>query len=759
MKIRKFIYYSFSIMIAMAAIIACQDEFNEEEFLKQQQDAALALQQAEAKADSALAAQGHQYQMEYLNQVLANGLAEDEAERAAQMVALNEAGMLLSYTLLVQEDRVPVPGVTVILTNAGAGSTETVTTDANGAAIFNNVPIGANSVIISATGYMTASFIVDSGSPSWSTVNGIIIPEIRTESNIVPIFSTSGSTAVIKGKVDIQTDLTNNTPEIPQSTVVIQAVVTVSNEEILSGNSGYTSNIIGYSIDFGDVGTATVDPATGEYSITVPANADGDVDISLTIPNIEENQKLAVEKLDGQEITPEYRDVPTFFGPDAVEDAITNVFGIKAVNSYDPSAAGLGFNFTATKKPRGLGTWTRANPSEPFEMSNVDYKMTNRGSGYSGSPTITISDGGATSDAKMKASLKGYFTGITNYNKGTGYTPTETVTVKIGYFDNDDVFHSMTNITGATVTVEADGTLPDIEIGDFLLYVGSDNLFKTENIDATGYQVANFAIQFGTAMTDPATLATASVTVVASVNAIKMTDGGEGYTSAPTITFTGGTTNAVLEIEEIRFQWWLDVDNSGNTEPYNVMPDDIDYQYEDEGFYIDNDMRDQFDGFNTDISNLLEVEGGNIVWKDETKQYYTEKYSTVAPTALVEQATITLYKWDLELSDGELNSFDDEVSGKGYDNSFTVSIEPAITGAPGSGAEVYLTWNYVENTNEWVLNNEWITNPGSGYLENLNVQGTIINYAGSADIIGAKPGQTYVRDIHYGTGDKQEDVN
>src|SRR5437868_14014014 len=95
----------FITMITLVAIVivACKDNFNESDFLKLQ--STLKTQQDTSK----------------LNQ---------------QIKALNDAGALLSFTVQVVDDRTPLSGVDVTISNDATSGTTKVTSDANGNAVF-----------------------------------------------------------------------------------------------------------------------------------------------------------------------------------------------------------------------------------------------------------------------------------------------------------------------------------------------------------------------------------------------------------------------------------------------------------------------------------------------------------------------------------------------------------------------------------------------------------------------------------------------
>ena len=769
MKIRNYIYYTFSILIAIAAITACQDKFDEADFLKQQQEAALALQQAEAKADSTEAALQHQYEMEYLNQVLANGLAADEAERAAQLAALNQAGLLLSYTLVVQEDGVAVPGVDVSITNSGSGGTVTATTDAGGAAIFTNgVVVGSNSVTISKTNYMTASFVVDFGVPSTTTISGLIIPILRTETSIVPIYSIAGtSTAIIKGKVTIETDLTNDAKEVPQD-IEIQAVFDLNPNGIINGNG---SSITGYTVDFGNLGIGSVDNTTGEYSIEVPAGVNGQL-ITLLIPNIETTQRIAVDRLNGEDIASEYRDVPTLFGFDyqAAYDAIGLVAGAYA-EFPAPPAPGRGFtfgNFQRVGRPLVFNLdWDITDPvTSPYEPGgDIVYQVTDFGSDYIASPDVAITDPTG-SDATAEAHIHFAVDGLTFDATAGGYANNEIVIFNLWYdSDGDDVIDTD---LGFILNITADGTgdITQIEIDVALAdaITNGDTYFDPQDPQSVANHVDKFVL------TDGAAITTIDVTSTSfgELYGMGMIAFGDDYTN-PKFTFTGGggTTQAVMNILQIGTYWTFEVDNAGNTADYSKLPSNIDFEMTEAEnnlpttFIGNGFMRISSTGVETavaDIIDALTTQNGDINFTDQTATYRTDDYSAIEPMVIVDEidADITIAEVNID-ANGQITNLFDIDSGEGYNNRYEVTIM-TITGAPGSGAAIQLTSFVTQSSGEVIWNGTYITTDGgSGYLQNLNVDG-FENFTGNT-ILFVEGGKEYVNDIKYGTGDKQEDVN
>jgi len=147
--------------------------------------------------------------------------------------------------------------------------------------------------------------------------------------------------------------------------------------------------------------------------------------------------------------------------------------------------------------------------------------ITSPGSGYDGMPdsvTITPTSGGDPgSGATATATVSGVVTGVTITTPGSGYTSAPTVT-----------FSAPTN-SGTTATGTANGTQGDVVVE--LFTAGGNNPAAERFITLATQNVASD----GT-LGDP----TFSVPFVTRVT---ITNGGSGYTAAPTVTFGAPTTS------------------------------------------------------------------------------------------------------------------------------------------------------------------------------------------------------------------------
>lgn len=754
--------FSILAMIALIAvvIVACKDNFNENDFLNLQ--AKLKTQQDTAK----------------LNQ---------------QVKALNDAGELLSFTVQVVEDRTPLAGVDVTISNDVSALTTKVTTDANGNAVFTKVRVGSNTLLLSKSGYITSTAVVDFGTltnPNYfTTVSGAngttnIIPMKQSRSVLLPLFATggTGSTAKIQGKVTIETDLTNRTPEIPQG-LTIRANYASGIAAAVKGNNGV--DIVTYSFSAAGVGVATVDNTTGLYSMTVPATAAG-LTMSLLLPTIDANQKVAAINLDGKPIAtgPQYRNVPTSFGPQVgFDNSIPSVPGAVVNFTPAPVAPGAGVKFNFTAAPRSLvasfGSWTMEyndnfgngqvgdGPTYAFQAGATQYELTNVGAGYTSAPTMTLTGGGATTQATMQATLGGVLKTLTLGVGGTGYVgPTVSVTMRY-----KDVGGSNINMYSfsAPITVSA-GVITGLTLPTIITGInGLDPARPFHTVDfGNGYGIQSFDVVISGG---GGTGATATATFANFVDGVKVTAIGDGYTSAPTITFSGGggTTQAVLQILEWRSKWNIAIDNSSNTSPYKILPNNIYMSavHTNGQFYTESSVADQFNNSST-LYNELTVSGGQIVWANPTKSYITGNYM-LQPTIVIEDFVTTpaLAVADVN-NDGTIGGITVNQYPVGYDSKVTMSISPTITGAPGSGATIELTNGTLNaRTKEFQFdpNDYTIKQPGSGYLQDLNqqnqapVSGGAYAFSGNTSNFTIKTNDVQVFNFNYGTGKRKENIN
>jgi hypothetical protein len=756
---RLIILLSTTLVIAMT-IVACKDHFNESDFLN-------------------------------LNNKLRN--QADTSKFNQQVAAFNDAGELLSFTVQVVEDRTPLAGVDVSISNDVSSSalTSKVTTDANGNAVFTKVRIGSNTILLSKSGYISATAILDFGTvvsgQNYTTVTGAnnvtnVVPIKLSKSALLPLFANGNaagkSTATIEGKVTIETDLTNRTPEVPQNLTIV-ANYASGLASTVTGNSGVT--VISYSFNQAGIGVAKVDNATGAYSMVVPASAAG-MQMSLLLPTIDATQKVAAINLDGLPIAtgPAYMNVATSFGPTVGFDNSVPVVPGAVVVFPAPAAAGsgLGFKFTAYPGPLSANTWDTYNsgvsPNEGdpsvFDIGNAAYQLTSRGAAYTSSPTITLSGGGTSpvpTQATMKASLQGFLSSVSINAPGTGYVTGDVVTLQLRFKESVGNTNVNMGTVNATVTATSGAiTAYTLPTSGYAI----STAFHTDQYgtSSNGFNVASFdvLVSGGTG-----TGATVNSTFSTTVDAIALTSVGANYTSAPSITFTGGgsTSQATMVIKEFRTQWAITPDNSGNTTPYTMMPTSILFEFTGMNMQPvqDGNVRDQFNN-SSSYWGHLSVQGGGVVQTDPTLIFRTNKFSAAAPAAVVvaTQASTAKALANVNLTTGAVTSLYNISTGSGYNAVFKPTIQPAVAGAPGAAAVADLASNFTVTGGEYKWSGGYVlTNQGSGYLADLNQQNNApvssgaYNFNGNTSSFLIKTGDVQVFNFNYGTGKRKQNIN
>lgn len=724
---------------------ACQDKFNEEDFLNRQ------------------------YSL-------------DTAQQRRDINALNEAGKLLSFTVQVLEDANPVADVAVTISNASGTGTTTVNTNANGLAVFSDVAIGGNTVIISKANYITASITVDFGSPdqgdNYEIVDNKIIPIKRNASIQVPIFTkqatATGSTAIIKGTATIETDVTNIGAEnVPDGTVIRANFAGATPIQ----TTGQINAIGSYYFTEGELGKATV--TNGAYSMIVPAVSDGS-NITLDIPTIEGKLKIAVNtvnNVDADNAGPEYREVDAVWGPTVTYDDIPNVPGVRAiVTPSAPSVPGRGFSATFTAVPRALDAATIDESLEP--ASNTTYGITNRGTGYTSSPTVDISGIPGTDDAET--TLRGLVSKVEVTAGGAGYPASTAVRIHLAY---NNLGPSDQYAATVQVTTTAGGALPTgiVPLPSATGFIGNNPFITTNDVQSFKIVVTDLA----NAAIAPAPTTNATITIDRSVelNSVIITNTGSGFTTAPTITLTGGTTGTNATVSVLSFRKQFDITLGTNaTTPYKILPSQIGFLYPATAVDIAATEADaKVDritpiGFvqnaNANLLSTLTTNGTNLVALEPTNTLRTRKFWAVEPVIVVKDATTTEAKATaigVAAADGSISSVT-LTAGAGYDAPISVALMPlsstAIPGtnvitatAPGSGATVSLT----AVTNDPVTKAfastvaNTVQTKGSKYVSNANQKSTKEDF-NAPTTVNVRSGNTYVVDIKYGTGDVKVDV-
>ena len=294
MRTSKLFYLVCGIILSVFLVLSCKDDFSEKDFLKLQADLAaqkdsanyknsvqqilLAAQLAKSN-DSAMAVLQKMLQEELIILQTQLGRETDSLMAAKQLELLRNAGLLLSWSIQVQENRKPVSGADVTIQTADIDNlrTLTATTSTTGYVTFNDVTVGSNLLRITKTGYLTSNVAVQFEMNDLLSTGGIYIPIRRSESSVIPLFSSStGEIATIKGTATVDTDLTNNTRELAPVGTKIKANIAeaLQNANLIYPESNdpaisSTQRIMSYAVEGGEnVGVGTVD-ASGNFSISI----------------------------------------------------------------------------------------------------------------------------------------------------------------------------------------------------------------------------------------------------------------------------------------------------------------------------------------------------------------------------------------------------------------------------------------------------------------------------------------------------------
>ncbi|ELR68439.1 hypothetical protein C900_00360 [Fulvivirga imtechensis AK7] len=727
---------------------SCNDDFSEEDLLK------LQVQLAE-EADS-------------LN-----------AQR--QLRALNEAGELLSFSITIQSDNSqPVEGATVTLLSHLKGETLEVTSDANGVANFPQVPVGGATVSLAKAGFIGSTLNIDFGTleygRNYTIIDGNVVPTPVNTSAVVAMFSTDaaqGSTATISGKVTIETDVTNSTSEVPQG---IQIKANFDDYAVISTAGGIT--VTQYTVNGNTAfGVADVDNTTGEYTMVVPATAGG-LYVNLLVPNITATQRIAVNGVNGESLAvPEYIEIETFYGPSyqyGYETTIPNVAGAYAQFPTPPSA-GRGLSLTFERIGESLNNefdWDiYDNVTSKYDAGGVIYQVTSFGNGYTSSPSVTITDATGTG-AYAEAYIHFAIDGLTISDAGSGFAANSTITFDLFYDEvlpdgttNDDVYKS-----GGILQVETDGSgaITQAAVNTALAEAISneDVYFDSQSPQVIFDRVGAIKLISQTGTTNA--ILDVTSTSFGQVYEFDLVDGGDNYTN-PSISFSGGgaTSQAVMNVLAFETAWTIQLDNSGNTSDYTMLPEAVLYEYTPANNGASSQLSDLsykmpsvgamvFDNF----MDFLDVSAGDVIFEDQTATYRTFYQSAVEPRPIVEEINVEpAYALVNIGSEGQVTSLYSINTGDGYDQKFDVTIM-TIDGAPGSGAAIDLYgFTSASSASEVSWNGNYlITDGGSGYLQNLNMD-NYVPYSTNGTSVNVKTGETYVRNINYGTGDRQVNIN
>lgn len=374
-------------------------------------------------------------------------------------------------------------GATITVSQYGQAITKT--SDVTGIVVFNDLRIGNASVSITATDFTSVNFIADL-TPLYDPNFQITSYSIREAATLVPVFPLTGSSlTTISGKVTLETDLTNNTPEDASDLAVVASVdmdkdsnsdgTTDFAERFLKGNSDAGQIIsISYSNFVNRVTTGT----DGLYSgLEFPSCANG-IPVKIAVEDYATNQTLYLNQLGGQSVT----------GSQAIRTIFSTYYdGTTANPTAVPVVPPLYVEFSA---PTGAVS-APTTPAEATVIVSPDgaiefIEITDHGSGYTQAPRVvfTSTDGtGATATATISG---GKVTGVTVTAGGTGYTEANT-TVGLTQHDGNDAGNITVNMQYSVTGATQDAAGSDYESAPDVEFIGGGGSGAAATANILGY--------------------------------------------------------------------------------------------------------------------------------------------------------------------------------------------------------------------------------------------------------------------------------
>jgi hypothetical protein len=644
----------------------------------------------------------------------------------------------------------------------------TLTTDETGIAIFKGLYKGALTVAIEAADYTSVNYLVsvnnfvnrDSANKSQSTQVFV--------SNQIPIFKTKndGAIARIIGRVTYQRDLTNSLREtVPQNTV-ISAYIDASDEAFTSkylripkptNDSVFGGKIlqIAYKADFYD----STD-ANGNYDIILPAAIDG-LPFKLMASDLV-NQQVVFENtgVSGFNRTKEYR----------------TVFSANQIPTPVPAAGGADIAFVS-----GSGALANAAISGTGQINRIT--VTNGGTGYTAPPRVTISGGGGSGATATATINLGVVTNITITNGGAGYTSDPIVTISSG---GGAIVNASIGGGGSVSSIQMINTgsgytsAPVVSISPPSLAGGvpATATAQVQNGNVTAILINNSGSGYTsnptvTIAAPPAGGTNASAVAQFSgfsVQNVSIADGGLGYTGNPTVVFDqpnlpGGTrAQGIATIDPTTGKligFTITNPGSGYTSAPGITLNAGSGATADASFSgrIVTGIQILDGGANYDVAPLVRISGGGGSGAEATATVLNGRIASINLTnsgsGYTSAPNVELISGEgaqasVVVSNGQITAINLVNGGFNYTGAPRIIISPSL-GGPGSGATATATINPATRSVTGIT----ITNPGTGYLGGNTpsvAEPFSITPSLTSDKLLLKPGGTYVRDIHYGTG-------
>ncbi len=406
-------------------------------------------------------------------------------------------------------------GVTVTVSQYGQILTST--TDASGIATFKDLRIGSVNVNVQKDDYCEVDFIaILPALPDSVYVDAYSL--VRQAGTMVPMFSLTDNLSTISGIATVETDLTNDAPELAANIKVVASIdvecsTFISRYLQMPYYDVYGCEYCGYwsfdyyalirQIAFHSTVFETTTAADGSFSLQVPSTPSG-LPYFLSASEFAADQSLLQATLNSVPVWG-VQTVRTFFGP-------PTMYSYSAIPANGTELSQVQSAYVTFSAPTGTPD---AQPTTVAEATAVltssgivSINMEDQGEGYTQAPRVYIAPGSGYNSVQAEgtAVVSGdKVTGVTITNPGSGYLPGE----------NPEVVFEETVETKASAYPEFSWSVVDIALDD----AGSGYTSTAPTVTITG----------------TGTGATAHAIMSAWVDSINMTAMGTGYTDVPLV--------------------------------------------------------------------------------------------------------------------------------------------------------------------------------------------------------------------------------
>ncbi len=472
---KRFIYPIVIVIAIITAIASCEkDRFTIDDALKGQEDL-ITLQDSIDKAST---------------------LLNDSLSREMELLrdSLQRTGGVITYSVNVVDagdagfsgksgKGGSLNGASVTVSQYGQVLTQT--TDATGIVVFNDLRIGNASVSITATDYTSVNFVADL-TPLTDPNYQASSYTVREAATLVPVFPITGSSlTTISGKVTLETNLTNNTPEDASGLTVVASVdmardvnlngVPDFSEKFLQGN-GKAGQVI--SISYSNFANRVTTGADGTYSgLEIPTCANG-IPVKVELEDYATDQTLYLNQLGGQSVT----------GSQAIRTIFSTYYdGVNDNPTAIPVVPPLYVEFSAP-------TGTVSAPTTPAEATIIVspngaikfVEITDQGSGYTQAPKVVFASTDGTGATATAIVTGGKVTGVTVTAGGTGYTEAGT-SVSLTQHNGNDAGTITVNMQYSVTGTTQVGTGSDYESAPTVEFIGGGGSGAAATANILGY--------------------------------------------------------------------------------------------------------------------------------------------------------------------------------------------------------------------------------------------------------------------------------